>query len=328
MRRFNIGLLNKKRSNFKLQEKFAGSSMVVDQTFKEVAHHREALIDAGYNVCIIEWGPDFINDLRKANVDLVFNVSSMVEAAILEEFDMPYVGSDTFTIAIATDKSFTKRLWHHAGLPTSPFHIAKTEADCRIFKEKPPFDYPLFIKPVAGRGSAGINNKSVVANYDQLVKGVLERYETIGQPVLIERFLKGRELTFGILGNDEDIRALPSLEIVLSEGDVTLTYEKKEMDNDRFFCPAKLTKEQTLDLQLLAIKAYKVLGFKDYGRIDIILTEDGPFLLEGNTFAGMMCTPEEKPHSYLGVMAIAEGKHGKELLNEIILAAIKRYDLR
>ncbi len=328
MRSINIGLLNKKRSNFKLQEKFVGSNKVVDETSKEVVHHREALIDAGYNVCTIEWGPDFINDLRKANVDLVFNVSSMVEAAILEEIETPYVGSDTFTIAIATDKSLTKRMWQLVGLPTSPFHVAKTEADCRIFKEKPPFDYPLFIKPVAGRGSAGINEKSVIENYDQLVKGVLERYETIRQPVLIERFLKGREITFGIIGNDEDIRALPPLEIVFNEGEVTLTYEQKEMDNDRFFCPAKLTKEEKLEMQLLAIKAYKVLGFKDYGRIDIILTEDGPFLLEGNTFAGLMCTPVEKPHSYMGFMAVTEGKNGKELLDEIVLTAIKRYDLK
>ncbi len=328
MRRFTIGLLNKKRRNFQLQEKFAGINNVVDETSKEVEHHRKALIDAGYNVCTIEWGSDFINDLRKANVDLVFNVSSMVEAAILEEIEMPYVGSDTFTIAIAADKSLTKRLWQHVGLPTSPFHVAKTEADCQIFKENPPFDYPLFIKPLAGRGSAGVNETSVIENYDQLVKGVLERYEKIGQPVLIERFLKGREITFGILGNDENIRALPPLEIVFSEGEVTLTYEQKEMDNDSFICPAKLTKEDILEKQLLAIKAYKTLGFKDYGRIDTILTEDGLFLLEGNTFAGLMCTPVEKPHSYIGFMTVTEGKNSKELLDEIVLAAIKRYDLR
>ncbi len=327
-RRFNIGLLNKKRGNFKLQEKFACYTTVVDETYKEVAHHQQALIDSGYDVCIIDWGPDFINDLRKANVDLVFNVSSMVEAAILEEIEIPYVGSGTFTIAITADKSLAKRMLQHAGLPTSPFHVAKTEADCRIFKENPPFDYPLFIKPVAGRGSAGINEDSVIENYDQLVKGVLERYKTIEQPVIIERFLKGREITLGVLGNNEDIRPLPPLEIVCSERNVTLTYDKKEIDNDRFFCPAKLTKEETLEMQLLAIKAYKVLGFKDYGRIDTKLTEDGPLLLEGNTFAGLMCTPVEKPHSYMGFMAAAEGKHSKELIAEIVQIAIKRYDLR
>ena len=328
MKKFKIGLLNKKRGNFRLQEKFSDSEDVVDETYKEIAHHYEALNNGDYDVYTIVWGPEFINDLRSLKLDLVFNVSSMIEAAILEELEIPFVGSDTFTIALATDKSLAKRMWQNAGLPTSPFHVARTEADCQIFKENPPFDYPLFIKPVAGRGSAGITRKSVVENHDQLVKGVLERHRAIGQPVLIERFLKGKEITFGILNNDEDIRALPPLEVVYREGDITLTFEKKEMDNDNFFCPARLTDEETSNMQSLAIQAYKVLGFRDYGRIDTILTEDGPFLLEGNTFAGLMCTPEEKPHSYIGFMAVAEGKGGKELLDEIIQGAVKRYNLK
>ena len=328
MNNFKIALLSKKRGNFKLQEKFKGSDNVVDETHKEVVHHRQALTEAGYNVCMIEWSPDFINDLRKANVDLVFNVSSMVEAAVLEEYDIPYVGSDTFTIAIATDKSLAKRIWLDVGVPTSPFHVARTEADCRIFKESPPFDYPLFIKPVAGRGSAGITIDSVVENYDQLIKGVQERYNTIGQPVLIERFLRGREITFGILGNNEEVRALPPLEIIYSDGDITLTFEKKELDNDQFVCPAQnLTNEELMGLQALAVEAYETLGLRDYGRVDIKLTEDGPFVLEANTFAGLMCTPAEKPHSYMGVMAVAEGKGPRELLDEIVQAAIRRCNL-
>ncbi|MCP4674882.1 MAG: hypothetical protein GY854_05110, partial [Deltaproteobacteria bacterium] len=183
--------------------------------------------------------------------------------------------------------------------------------------------YPLFIKPVAGRGSAGINDASVVRNYDQLVSGVAERLETIGQPVLIERFLQGREITLGVLGN-KDARVLPPLEIVYRDKDVTLTFEKKKLDDDVFICPALLTTQESHKMQQLALQAYHVLGFKDFGRIDTILTEEGPFLLEGNTFAGLMCTPKEKPHSYIGFMARAEKKDGKDLLDEIIRAAIER----
>ena len=144
------------------------------------------------------------------------------------------------------------------------------------------------------------------------------RLETIRQPVLIEKFLRGREITLGILGN-ENARALPALEIVYHKGDITLTFEKKELDNDSFLCPAPLTAKEIEILQQLALRAYRVLGFKDFGRIDTILTEEGPFLLEGNTFAGLMCTPKEKPRSYIGFMARAEGKDGKDLLDEIIL---------
>jgi len=81
-------------------------------------------------------------------------------------------------------------------------------------------------------------------------------------------------------------------------------------------------------MQHLALQAYRTLGFKDFGRIDTILTRDGPFLLEGNTFAGLMCTPKEKPHSYMGFMARAEGKNGKDLLDEIIQGAVKRLNLK
>jgi len=327
MAKLRIGLLNKKRGNFAIQEKFGGTDGVVDETDAEVEHHERALTEAGYSVRHIRWGPDFVKDLQDSQVDLVFNVSSLVEAAILEELEIPYVGSDTFTIAVAADKSLAKRLWQRVSLPTSPFCVVRSEKDCEVFRDDPPFEYPLFIKPVAGRGSAGINEASVVHNYDQLVSGVLERCETIGQPVLIEKFLQGREITLGVLGNG-DARALPPLEIVYREGDATLTFEKKELDNDSFLCPAPLTTEETKMMQQLALQAYRVLGFKDFGRIDTILTEEGPFLLEGNTFAGLMCTPREKPHSYIGFMAHAEGKDGKDLLDEIIQSAIKRLGLK
>jgi D-alanine-D-alanine ligase len=101
------------------------------------------LTEAGYSVYQIHWGPNFINDLQALQVDLVFNVSSLVEAAILEELEIPYVGSDTFTMAIAMDKSLAKRLWQQVGLPTSPFCLARSEKDCKVFRDDPPFEYPL-----------------------------------------------------------------------------------------------------------------------------------------------------------------------------------------
>lgn len=327
MTQLSIGLLSKKRGNFAIQEKFIGAAGVVDGTDAEVTHHEQALKGAGYSVRRICWGPGFCRDLQDPPVDLVFNVSSMVEAAILEELEIPYVGSDTFAIAVATDKSLAKRLWQQVGLPTSPFRVIKSKKDWEVFRDDPPFEYPLFIKPVAGRGSAGINDASVVHSCDQLVSGVMERLATIGQPVLVERFLQGREITLGVLGN-ADARVLPCLEIVYREGDATLTFGKKELDNDSFLCPAPLTTGQTQMMQQLALHAYRALQLRDFGRIDTILTEEGPFLLEANTFAGLMCTPKKKPHSYIGFMARAEGKDSKDLLDEIIRIAIKRLNLK
>lgn len=327
MTKIKIGLLNKKRGNFKLQEKFSGTDDVVDETYKEVAHHKQALIDAGYEVRTINWGESFIKDLADSKVDLVFNVSSMAEAAILEELEIPFMGSDTTTIAVSTDKSLAKKIWESEGLQTSPFFVAKSVEDCSVFKDNPPFDYPLFIKPVAGRGSAGIDDSSIVENFELLVKGVKERLNSIKQPVLIEKFLQGTEITLGVIGNGDDIEVLPPLEISFGGESRFLTFDKKEMDDDSFYCPARLNDEEMNNIKNFAKNAYCVINYKDYGRIDTILTKEGPYLLEGNSFAGLMCTPKEKPHSYIGFMAVAANMSASDLIDKIVKSALKRYKI-
>ena len=327
MRKIRVGLLEKKRGNFKLQEKFIGKENVNDTTDIEVQHHYDALKRAGYEVIKLKWSKNIIADLINLDVDIVFNVSSIVEAAILEELNIKYVGSNIFGIIKATDKGLAKEIWIENDLPTSPFVIAKDIADCDVFKNSPPFDYPLFIKPVAGRGSSGIDKSSIVFSYVQLIEGVKQRIEKIRQPVLIEKYIIGKEITCGIIGNGQNINALPLLEIDYKAGDKFLTFDKKELDNDKFFCPARLSSNRANSLKELAIKAYKSVGLRDYGRVDMILSEDGPYLLEVNSFAGLMCIPIEKPHSYMGFMAVAEGKSGAEFLDEIIMSALKRYKM-
>jgi D-alanine-D-alanine ligase len=324
MKKFRVGLLEKKRGNFVIQEKFAGKENVEDNTDIEVQHHYDALRKAGYEVVKLKWSQNIISELIEIDVDIVFNVSSIIEAAILEELKIPYVGSNLFGIIKATDKALAKNIWIKHKLPTSPFAIAKTIDDCEVFMHSPPIDFPLFIKPVAGRGSSGINKSSLILSYKQLIEGVKERIEKIGQPVMIEKFIEGEEITCGIIGNGQDIRALPLLEIDYKNGDKFLTFDKKELDDDMFYCPARLSPNRTKSLKNLAIKAYKSLGLRDYGRVDMILSEDAPFLLEVNSFAGLMCTPIQKPHSYMGFMAVAEGKNSAEFLDEIIIAGLKR----
>jgi len=322
-----VGLLSKPRGNFAIQRRFAGSEQVHDTTGEEVEHHRRSLEEAGYAVQIIPWDAEIIRTLAGRPVDLVFNVSSMVEAALLEELELPYVGSDPCAIAVATDKSLAKRLWQQAGLPTSPFAVVRSTEDCLRFRDDPPFAYPVFIKPVAGRGSAGVDSDSVVEDYEALLAGVERRLHTIRQPVLVERYLSGREITLGVIGNAANARVLPPLEIRYREGDRTLTYDKKERDDDAFLCPAPLDGPELAEMQELALRAYRSLGLRDFGRIDTILSMEGPFLLEANTFAGLTTTPPEHPHSYVGFMARAEGHGGAELLHEIVQAAVERLGL-
>jgi D-alanine-D-alanine ligase len=324
IKKFKICLLEKKRGNFLIQEKFDKNNSVIDTTNQELEHHFNALNEAGYEVIRVKWNEKIITNLRKLDADLIFNVSSIVEASILDELEMPYVGSDIIGCVIATDKVIAKDIWIKNKLPTSPYVLAKSVDDCRIFEESKPFDYPLFIKPSRGRGSSGIDDSSLIHNYDELIKEVKKRLDLIGQPVLIERFLQGREITCGIIGNGNRIRALPLLEIKHNGINNFLTFNKKEIDDDKLICPAPLSEKETKILKELAISAFKSTGLRDYGRVDMILSDDKPFLLEINSFAGLMCTPKEKPHSYMGFMAVAENITGSEFLDEIIKEALIR----
>lgn len=324
MSKIKIGLLSKKRGNYKLQQKFAGKGNVKDETEKEVAHHRAALLDAGYDVEVIQWDSNFIRNIKKANVSLVFNVSSLVEAAILEEADIPFVGSDTTGIKLAAEKSVAKSLWQQVNIPTSEFVVLRSIADCQDFIRNPKIPFPLFIKPVAGRGSAGINKDSYIQNGDQLLKAYKKLDRTIGQPVLVERYLQGREITIGVIGNRNKIRTLPPLEIKYNNGGKFLTFNTKEADNDRFICPAAINNNSSKKLRDFVKKAFQTLQLRDYARFDTKLTAEGFMLMEANSFAGLMCTPKEKPHSYIGFMAQAEDHGGKELLKEIVDTALER----
>ena len=106
-----------------------------------------------------------------------------------------------------------------------------------------------------------------------------------------------------------------------------MTFDKKEIDDDSFICPAPLTDDEARMMRELATEAYRTLNCHDFGRIDAILTQEGPFLLEANTFAGLMCTPKEKPHSYVGIMAVADGMDSTGLLAEILRNALTRHNM-
>ena len=324
MKKVNIGLLSKKRGNYQLQERLASSSSVKDLTSEEVLHHKNALIGAGFEVQLINWGPDFITEIRSASIDLVFNVSSLVEAAILEEYQIPFVGSGTDGIVLARNKALAKKMWQQNDIPTSEFVVFENMKDCESFLKTPTIPYPLFIKPVAGRGSAGISPDSKIENDEQLRLQVELLLTTIGQPVIVERFFGGREVTIGLIGNGETLRTLLPLEIIYKNNQNFLSFNKKEEENDEFICPADLSEQQKEALQEVAKGAFRCLGLRDYGRIDTKLTPEGFMLLEANSFAGLACTPPEKPQSYIGFMAKAEGNSGKDLLKEIIEVSLER----
>ena len=137
MAKIKICILEKKRGNFVIHEKYANNQKIVDTTPQEVEHHLNALKNAGYEVVKLKWSDNILTDLKNLNPDLVFNVSSIVETAILEELAIPHVGSNLFGCVIARIRSEKSPLWTPISAPIECFGIERSRSylwsGCPVF---------------------------------------------------------------------------------------------------------------------------------------------------------------------------------------------------
>jgi D-alanine-D-alanine ligase len=151
--------------------------------------------------------------------------------------------------------------------------------------DRPTIPLPIVVKPPREGSTVGV---VIVKNEDQLDSAVREA-ATYDRELLIEKFVPGRELTIGILGDE----ALPVLEIIPKGGfyDFATKYpflNPQSGASAEHICPAKIERAKTNEIQDLALRAFRALGLRVYARIDVILTEAGePFVLEANTIPGM-----------------------------------------
>lgn len=321
-----IGVFWRKFRNVEFQKKIAAEE-VQDDSYHEAYLHYRGLKDAGYDAVMIEWTYDPLttyNQILEENVNLVFNVSSDEEIIFLEAFNIPYSGSHINIVG--TDKVFRKIIVSYFGVPTPKFVVARSMGDIPDIT----FRYPLFVKPLYGRGSAGIDDSNIINSPDQLPEVVKKITQGVGQPALIEEFVEGRELTVGIIGYIKP-EVLPILEIGYSFGK-TNTFEHKMLDQEIITCPMVLPEDVEARIIELALRVYKVLDIKDYGRIDMILDKDNvPYFLEVNTFAGLNM-PEENVektahYGYMGYMAKERGYSRAEFMGSIVGSTIERYRL-
>lgn len=304
---------------------------VYDDAYEEARHHYSALISAGYDACLVEWVKDpreTLKNLKKEDVDIIFNASSLKEVTFLETFGIPYVGSGIDLVPL--NKAKRKEFVAYNKLDTARFVIASDVNNIPEINLK----YPLFVKPISGRGSAGISEENIINKYEELHKVVEKITVKMGQKALIEEFVDGREITVGIIGYKDPI-VLPIVEIKYNSAK-TNTFEHKMYDQETIKCPADFTKEEEKRISQAALNIYKVLNAKDYARIDMIVGKDGlPYFLEINTFAGL--TMESKKdeggnmkvhHGYMGYSAKAAGMTAAKFISSILESAIERYGLR
>jgi len=221
---------------------------------------------------------------------------------ILEWLGIPYTGSGVLASALAMDKVRTKRLWAAERLPTAPYTVLDEKTNFGAVAKK--LGMPLFVKPASEGSSVGMTKV-------RAAKGLKEAYALAAKydPVVIaEKFVDGPELTVAILGD----RVLPIIKIETPRE--FYDYEAKYIANDtRYLIPSGLAAKKENDIQALCLKAFRALGCRGWGRVDLMLDRRGrPFLLEVNTVPGMT------DHSLVPMAARAVGISYEDLCVKIL----------
>ncbi len=259
--------------------------------------------------------------------DLVFNICEGMHGigreaqvpALLDAWQIPYVFSDALVCALTLHKGMTKDVVRAAGVATPDYALVSELADLKHVN----LPMPLFAKPVAEGTGKGVTAKSKIRSSMEL-RRVCARLlaEHKGQPVLVERFLPGREFTVGVLGTGSKAKALATMEIVLLDGADADVYSYRNKENCEELVRYELLPAGTLrtDVEKLVIKAWRALGCRDAGRIDVRLDESGQVnFIEVNPLAGIH--PE---HSDLPIMANMVGMRYETLIGHIMKSAVAR----
>jgi D-alanine-D-alanine ligase len=197
---------------------------------------------------------------------------------LLEDRGIAYTGDGVAGSHAAFDKIVTKQKFREHGIPTPDWEIIRSG-------ERPSIPVPIVVKAPRQGSTVGI----VIVKTDSELNAALAEAGKYDGELLIEKFVPGRELTIGILGD----RALPILEIIPKGGfyDFNNKYpflNPQAGGGATHVCPAKIAPEKTQEIQQLALKAHRALGLEVYSRVDVILPDNGePNVLEANTIPGM-----------------------------------------
>jgi D-alanine-D-alanine ligase len=271
-----------------------------------------------------------LENIDKLEVDIVFNISEGLVGRnresqvpiLLEMYGVPFVGADALSLGISLDKIMAKKIFMAEGIPTPKFMEVKTlEGLANLDHMK----FPLFVKPRFEGSSKGLTETSRVETKDELrnqVERVLSIYK---QPALIEEFIRGEEFTVAVIGNDPP-QALPIVQIKI-DGELKLkdkfyTFGHIKDDKLEYVCPAPISESLEKKLNDLAIKTYKAIECRDFGRVDFRVDEKGnPYVLEINPLPSL--STEDVFMKISNVLGITY----ENMLGNILGAALKRNNL-
>lgn len=304
---------------------------------KNVTAYRQALEAGGHEVFAMEGDAYLAQRLKDLSIDICFNQCEGYRGdsreaqvpALLEMIGVPYTGSKVLALALTLDKAMTKRLLMYHGLPTPPFQVFETAAD--PLDSRLAAHYPLFAKPNSEGTGMGIDDRSIVRDEQELRERVAYLLHAYQEPVLVEKYIEGNDVTVGLVGNYPDLHLFPisMIDNALYEETGLHVYGadlKVDLgDAYQYQCPAQLPVELTNELRRLSIETMRVTGTVDFARVDFRLDKnDGnqPYILEINSLPGIT------PISDLTLMAGAEGWSHARLVYTIFEAALKRHGLQ
>jgi D-alanine-D-alanine ligase len=258
--------------------------------------------------------------------DLVFNIAEGVAGrsreaqvpAVCEMFDQAYTFADPLTCALTLDKAIAKRVIRDIGLPTAPFAVVRHVDDVATLD----IALPVFAKPVAEGSSKGVTARSLARTAGELATVCEELLSSFSQPVLVERYLPGRELTVGVVGNGAEARAIGVMEVLITSGEETQAYTALNKDEYLERVSYRLVTGEPLYERArdVALAAYVGLGCRDGARIDLRCDEAGvPNFLEANPLPGLHHVRSDLP-----IMARLAGHDFRTLLSWIVGAAETR----
>ena len=305
-----------------------GRSLERNVSLRSGAHAQEALARLGHEVVAIDVDAQLVSRLREAKPDAALialhgpDGEDGTMQALLEAIAIPYTGSGPAACMCATDKVLAKHLMRNAGIPTPAFHslretsIKELGAADAVPDVEAALGFPLVVKPASQGSALGVK----FARNDQELPGALVGAFSYDRKVLIERYVKGRDLAVSVLDGPTGPLPLPVVEAVPREEDFYDYESRYEIGMTTFVCPAELPDDTTARAQELALDVYRLLGCRGVARVDLMLDEQSGelWVLETNVIPGMTET------SLLPQAADAAGISFDELISRLLDSAFTR----
>ena len=324
-----IGLTYDLRDDY-LAEGFSEEASAEFDAIETIVAIEQTLISLGYEVERIGNVKSLVQRLaNNCRWDMVFNICEGVSGigreaqvpCLLEAYNIPYVFSTPEVMSLTMDKAIAKQIVRNVGINTPTYMVVRNIADLEQFY-KYSLSFPLFAKPIAEGTGKGIDSRSQIEEKASLYSKCENLLATYKQPVLIEQYLSGRDLTVGIIGTGDSARVVGVLETRYKEGvkDLNQTLYNKE-NCAKVLDYYLITDDTAKRAAQIALKCWQALGCRDGGRVDLRCDKfNVPHFLEVNPLAGL------KPgYSDLAILAEKAGTNYQQLIKGIMDSALSRY---